>query len=264
MRPKLIAFLASSLWPLFLTAPARAEDCPTGDWFCEPALERPAGVTPAPRKEPDPPNEPLPEPPVRPKFATEPPPPPSPPWRRPARREWAFDVHLLAALIGARGADPDAGMGGVGFGLRFRPVPHLAIDGQLQLAFGNDYNGDERRETGFLLNAVGFLSPRSRIQPFILAGLHLSRAQVARGFRHQGLPIATIDQHYSYFGMQFGAGIEGRITRRTALHFDILAFVRGRTDDDELSGPEFVDPDTRDTTNTSGGVLLRGGALFYW
>jgi len=188
--------------------------------------------------------------------------PPRPPQRR-KRHEWAFDIHLLASFMEGGDAHPDAGMGGLGFGLRFRPIPHFALDGTLELAFGNDYNGDERTETGFLANAVGFLNPRSSVQVFVLAGLGISAAEVTRDTRDE-LPFTRIDEHYSYFGMQAGAGVEARLTRRAALRLDAIGFVRGRTDEDSRERPEFVDPDTGRATNTSGGALLRAGALFYW
>lgn len=152
-------------------------------------------------------------------------------------------------------------MGGFGFGLRYRPIPHFALDGSLELAYGTDYNGYERTEAALLANAVGFFNPRHRLQLYVLAGLGVSAADVSRPvnpwMRHG-------DRHYTYFGMQLGGGLEGRISRRTALRFDVVGFVRGRTDDDLRSDPEFVDPETQRVTNTSGGALLRGGAIFYW
>jgi len=44
----------------------------------------------------------------------------------------------------------------------------------------------------------------------------------------------------------------------------VVGFIRGRTDDAARYDPEFVDPDTGRTTNTSGGGLFRGGITFYW
>lgn len=266
MRPSSIVLLASSSCLFFGAAPAWAQECPEGDWFCEPAFEPP----------PDPPEEVEPEPPAtertrrkrppkvarwRAPFLPEQPPPPKARQRLP-RREWAFDIHLLASLMG-REAHPDAGMGGIGFGLRYRPISHFALDGTLELAFGNDYNGDERSETGFLVNAVGFLNPKSRVQAFVLAGLGVSVAEVKRDSYYE-LPFTAFEERYSYFGMQLGGGIEARLSRRAALRFDVLGFVRGRTDDDHRLNPEFVDPATNSATNTSGGGLLRAGALFYW
>lgn len=257
MRRWLVLALGSPALALFLARPAWALDCPPGDWFCEPAPP-PSGENSEVQEEP-PGAEALPPPRVGPRLRTEPPPAPRP---RGVRRRWALDIHGFAALLGERTSHSDAGMGGLGFGVRFLPIRHLALDASLELAFGNDYNGDERREAGLLFNAVGILSPQTRIQPFILAGFHISRAEVER--YSSKLPFARHEEHYDYFGMQIGAGIEGRISRRASLRFDLIGFVRGRTDDDRRSGPEFIDPDTGEGTNTSGGALLRVGGLFYW
>lgn len=159
-------------------------------------------------------------------------------------------------------ADPDAGMVGLGFGLRYRPLRYFAIDGSLELAFGDDYNGDERTESALLANAVGFLNPRDRLQVFLLAGLGVGSAEVTRESA-SNIPMRRGDENYTYFGMQVGAGVEARLTPRAALRFDVLGFVRGRTDDDLRSSPEFIDPDTHRVTNTSAGALFRAGALFY-
>jgi len=44
----------------------------------------------------------------------------------------------------------------------------------------------------------------------------------------------------------------------------LIGFLRWRTDRHAADNPEFVDPVTHQTTNTSGGGLLRLGATFYW
>jgi hypothetical protein len=45
---------------------------------------------------------------------------------------------------------------------------------------------------------------------------------------------------------------------------DLLGFLRERQDRDAEEQPEFVDPVTHRTSNTSGGGLIRLGATFYW
>jgi len=69
--------------------------------------------------------------------------------------------------------------------------------------------------------------------------------------------------HYSYFGVQGGVGIEFRLARHFALNLALLGFVRGRTDADAQYHPEFVDGSGR-STNTSGGGLFQGGMTFYF
>jgi len=79
-----------------------------------------------------------------------------------------------------------------------------------------------------------------------------------------GDPITDAQRSYSYFGGQLGAGLEFRVTRRVSLNLDLVGFMRGRTDQEARVQPEFTDPDTGRTTNTSGGGLFRGGITFYW
>ena len=72
------------------------------------------------------------------------------------------------------------------------------------------------------------------------------------------------DDTYHYFGGTFGLGLEYRVTRTIAFNVDVRGFVRGRTDNDAKANPEFLDPATGKTTNTSGGVLVTGGMTFYF
>lgn len=268
MRPRSIVLLAGSLG-LFLRAEvASAQGCPDGDWFCEPA---PPPSAPERPEEPEAESEPEPRPHQRRKVTRwkgyflpeEPAYPPPQSRRRVERRKWGFDLHVLSSLIAGQDAHPDAGLVGIGFGLRYRPLRHFALDGSLELAFGDDYNGDERTESALLANALGFLNPRDRLQIYLLAGLGLGSAEVTRRSA-SNVPLERGDENYTYFGMQAGVGVEARLTARVALRFDVLGFVRGRTDDDRRSDPEFIDPDTNRVTNTSGGALFRGGALFYF
>jgi hypothetical protein len=100
------------------------------------------------------------------------------------------------------------------------------------------------------------LNPRSKAQFYFLGGLNWSSARVH-------LPGGN-DAQYSYLGMQGGAGLEIRFSRRIAMNADFLGFIRGRTDDGARQNPEFVDPSTGRATNTSGGGLFRLGLTAYW
>ena len=51
------------------------------------------------------------------------------------------------------------------------------------------------------------------------------------------------------------------LTRRVALHFDARGIVRQNV---AGNSPEFTDPTTGKTTNTSGGFVGSGGILFYF
>ncbi|TKD08834.1 outer membrane beta-barrel protein [Polyangium fumosum] len=199
----------------------------------------------------------------------------------PAKRrwqpEWGLNLRLQGLSIGggdrrdngAPSAHPDAGMGGFGLGLRYRPVPAFAIEGSFDILGGTDYNGFDRVETPFSLNGILYVNPRSRAQFYLTGGVHWSSATVQSEDADPRLSPTrdgnNFSAEYSYFGGQGGIGLEFRVSRRLALNLDALAFVRHRTDDNAETGPaEFIDPNTGRTTNTSGGGLFRGGLTFWW
>ena len=123
-------------------------------------------------------------------------------------------------------------------------------------------------ETALLLNGMVFINPKNMVQVYALGGLGFSGASVNRKNVTELADGSLIESEerveYSYFGGQLGIGLEFRIAKRTALNVDVLGFVRGRTDERARTEPEFIDPETGRTTNTSGGGLLRGGITFYW
>jgi hypothetical protein len=206
---------------------------------------------------------PAPPPPPPPRVVPPPPPryepvPPPPPPRKP-RSEWGFNLRLEGVAMGgkdSRGRSQDAGMGGIGFSLRARPVPFFAVDFGLDFLGGKDYQGFRRSEVPFTVNALFFVNPKSKAQFYFLGGVGWSGATVEID--------ATRTDHYSYFGAQGGIGLEYRASRSIAFNVDLLGFIRGRTDEQSKYQPEFVDPSTGRTTNTSGGGLLRGGMTIYW
>ena len=213
-------------------------------------------------------------PPPRRHVNTKPPPPipPPPPKAQPRYPEWGLNLHIEGIAMGRRdGAAEDAGMGGLGLGLRFRPIPHFALEGTIDVVGGIDYNGFERVELPLALNAYLYVNPRSKVQFYFLGGLHVSRAEVKSDTYSPLLTHAPADatfegsqfkQEYSYFGGQGGIGLEFRLSRLVALNVDMLGFVRSRTDKGDL--PEYVDWNTGQSTNTSGGGLFRGGLTFWF
>jgi hypothetical protein len=267
--------------------PAQANpNCPPGSWFCENTQAQPA----APPGQPVQPLQPLPgtaqqqapvvvqqgapppvviyqpPPPVvvyqGPREAPPPMPPayyyhPRPAW--PRRNEWGLNLHLEGAMMGS-GVNHDAGMGGVGFGLRYKPIPAFGIEADLDFAGGRDYNGYRRNETAFTINGLVFLNPRSHVQVYLLAGFGWSGARAINDT--QGFDGTTYN--YGYFGGQAGGGLEFRVAQHFALNIDLRGFIRGRVDDNANAQPEFRDPATGRTTNTSGGGLITGGMTFYF
>lgn len=282
MRCLALSALASLL--VTVASPARAAgECPDGDWFCEPAPPPPAPApSPAPRRPAPLPPAPLrvgPEPPLPPPRLYPPPPPyyddgrvriitePPPPRRHHRRRgyhEWGLNLHALVGLMGSSNAmSSEADMNGLGGALRFRPIPHIAIEAAPELAWGTDYNGFQRFEGALLVNGLFFANPHSAVQLYGVAGFGFGGASVDAGFLRDGRVDAR-DHHYRYFGTQLGLGVEGRVTRNFALGLDLLGFLRWRTDRHADSNPEYFDAVTGRSTNSSGGGLLRLGATFYW
>jgi opacity protein-like surface antigen len=192
---------------------------------------------------------------------------PRPPVRRKRHpfHEWGFNLHLEDAILGnAKSRASNSGMGGVGFAFRYRPIPVVALEAGVDLLTGTDYQGYSRSEAALLLNTLVFLNPHDVVQLYALGGLGFSGASVRVAPRNGDAPFASHDEGYSYFGGQLGLGLEVRVSRSIALGGDILGFVRGRTDNNANSAPEFEDPTTHRVTNTSGGGLIRVGATFYW
>jgi opacity protein-like surface antigen len=183
-------------------------------------------------------------------------PPPPPPRQRYRLRRWGFNMRLVAALMDEQ--DEGAGMGGLGFSLRVRPERHFALDFGVDMLGGRDYQGYRRSEVPFTVSALVYANPRSAVQFYMLGGIGWSHARVETD------EVSGHIEDYDYFGGQLGAGLEFRLSPPVALNLDLLGFVRGRTDGDARNSPEFTDPDTGQTTNTSGGGLLRAGLTFYW
>ncbi len=262
--------LAAAAALVFVPAVAQAEECPDGDWFCdtpqeEPAAgdEAPSSEAPATTDEKDKEGPPLIV--YTPKGAPKPSkvivvekPAPAPKPRR--VKEWGFNLHLAGALMGDDSDKAhDAEMGGLGFAFRYRPTRVVAFDAGFEFVGGTDWNGYDRRENAFLMNLLLYLNPRDKFQLYWFGGFGASGARV-----HIENDQESLTEHYSYFGLQTGFGVEGRISKKVAIGGDLLGFVRGRTDANEHSRPEFVDPNTHRATNASGGGLIRAGVTFYW
>jgi hypothetical protein len=184
------------------------------------------------------------------------PPPPRLPYR-----EWGVNLHLAAAAIG-HGVAGNTGMGGGGFGLRYKPVPHFGLEADVDFYGGTDYQGNSRSEEAFSFNALFFINPRSMAQAYLLAGLGGSTAHVSCD-PALGCGGGAFDAQYGYFGGQAGGGVELRLGRVVALNVDLRGFVRTRTDSEASSHPEFVNAFGQ-TSNTSAGALFTGGMTLYF
>lgn len=257
--------------PAVAHAQDEKKDCPPGSWFCgetQPPSATNKDLQPLPDANAKP-AEAKPASPPPPVVVYQPPPvvvqsreaPPAyyyVPRTPPPKREWGLNLHAGGLMMGA-GRDNNAGMGLLGLGLRFRPIPQAALETNLDFAGGTDYNGYRRSETALSFNGIVFLNPKSRTQVYLLGGFGVSGARAVDD--RDGYDRATY--RYSYLGVQGGAGLEFRLSKSVALNVDLRGFVRGRTDRDRRYEPEFVDSSGR-STNASGGGLIQGGLTFYW
>ncbi len=179
-----------------------------------------------------------------------------------APHEWGFNLRLDGALFGG-GYNNNAGMGGIGGGLRYKFTPYIGVEGGVDFVIGRDYNDYARNESAFTVNALLFLNPKNRAQVYLLGGIGWSLAHVTNDTYYDEANYNQT-QDYAYFGGQFGVGLEYRASRAFAVNFDLRGFVRGRTDPGSGNNPEFTDPSTGQTTNTSGGALATVGMTFYF
>jgi opacity protein-like surface antigen len=205
------------------------------------------------------------------------------PVQRQWRSEWGLNVRVQGVSFGGdrnsnMAAANDAGMGGFGVSLRYRPWARFALDAGFDVVGGTDFNGFERVETPFSVNGIIYFNPRSRSQFYVIGGVNWSRATVRSDNPSPMLAPSkdgtSFSADYKYFGGQLGAGLEFRLSKRLALNVDFLGFVRSRSDVDddnhrknntESDKPaEFINAETGQTTNTSGGGLFRGGLTLWW
>jgi hypothetical protein len=190
------------------------------------------------------------------------------------RKRWKPELGLNMRLEGialgkSDGDGEEARMGGVGLSLRYRPWRAFALDAGVDVVGGVDYNGDKRIELPLSLNGLLYVNPRSRVQFYFLGGIHWSHAKVEQPtMNSEGPDRGDWDNNdennieYTYFGGQLGAGLDFRLWRHVSLFIDGVGFMRERTDDNPM--PEFTDPDSGRTTNTSGGGIFRGGLTIWW
>jgi hypothetical protein len=182
--------------------------------------------------------------------------PPPPRYRFPRYRpEWAAQIRAEAVDLG-RDASGDSGMGGVGLSLRPRPTPHFALDLGLDFVGGKDFYGERRGEVAFTVNPMFFVNPGHVVQLYFLAGMGFSAAEVEHADQTRS--------RYRYVGVDAGIGLEFRVAPQIALDADLVGFARRRIDRAADDSPEFVDPATGRTSNSSGGGLARLGLAYYW
>lgn len=271
----ILAGSALFLAPALANAQEQAGDCPPGGWFCEETPPPETDPEVAETEEPPAPPETPPatqKPTRQPAIVVDEPSEQPQAKKRPYRRRWGFNMRLQGVMMGDNDQRSDeSGMGGVGFSFRYRPIRHFAFDVGLDFFGGKDWQGNDRSETALMMNGLIYFNPKDAVQVYTLAGIGFSGARVRPSEATQiqdGTQIVgdggVEERNYSYFGGQLGIGLEFRVSHKVSLNLDVVGFIRGRTDEKARYQPEFVDPDTGRTTNTSGGGLFRGGITFYW
>lgn len=182
---------------------------------------------------------------------------------------WGGGISGGLAYFGGRYADQPGLVGMANAVGRIRGAGHFGGEFAIGLAYGRDWNGDNRLEIPLWMSALVYFNPQHRAQFYGVVGAHGSIASVdynqmniaagSHGGRSSG--------EYMYLGGHAGLGVEYQITQRFVLFADVRGFLRTRIDEEVRSNPEFAetqaDGSTR-TTNLSMGVVSQLGAIFYY
>jgi hypothetical protein len=148
-------------------------------------------------------------------------------------------------------------IGGVSGAFRLRPDPHVALDLGAGIYGGTDYNELDRVEVPVQADLIVFFNPQHRFQFYGLIGAGVSFSHAEGVNRFTG---ARESRDYAHVGGELGLGVEWRLSPEFALNLDARGFIRQRVD--ENPEPEFVEGSQ--STDTSGGVVGRFGATFYF
>jgi hypothetical protein len=264
-RGWLLAFAIPAIQVVTMGAASALDEppgCPPGEWFCDDADDEPP---PSGEPEPDAPRGEgdwqIPEQDgfdtggERRMDVTRPA--PAPPLERRwsegsggrSRSPWSLALRVEGLLLD--GKRHDTGLGGLGVSGRYSLGPVVTLDVGLDSILGTDYNGNDRSELSLSLSSLFFLNYHPVWRTYVLFGLNTSSARV---------DVGGDVQTWGYFGGQTGLGLEISLDPRIALNFDLLGFMRGRTDSRAAREPEFTDSLGR-VTNTSGGGLVRAGVV---
>ncbi len=278
--------------PTLAFAQPAAPGCPPGSWYCVESAEQPAApagtpvnpsaaapkaLAPPSEELPTLPGEPPPQnapPPVyqrAPSQALPPPNPDRPPhydyrpkphaWYR--RNELGVNVNGQIAFVKTAMVGAPTTMLGLGAALRWRVIPWLAFEGGLNVAAGRDTFSQLRTEISGSVTSLVFFNPEHRVQVYGVGGLTWASASIRNEYTAD-YAYADYSSHYGYFGGLLGLGLEARITPHLALNGDLRAFIRTRTDEAAAYYPEFYNPSTGRSSNTSAGAYFNMGMTLYF
>jgi hypothetical protein len=191
-----------------------------------------------------------------------------PPPRYVARPDWGapkfgLDLRIDGAAGLASHLHPSYGLGGAGLDLKWRLARHFALELGLDVLGGRDYNEDKRVEVSGNLGGLIYFNPRSRVQVYMSGGLladHAKATPTVSQLELWGPPNG--DLIYNHVGGYGGLGLEFFATQHLSFHLDARGLVRQKVSG--TPGPEFTDPATGRTTNTSGGIVGQGGMTVYF
>ena len=199
-----------------------------------------------------------------------PPPPVHPPPPAVRRVPWRehFGLNLRAEGAGFSSATGDrVGMGGAGLSMRWRPAPAFALDAGLDILGGNDYYSKTRIESAVSLSGIVFFNPKSLLQVYMLGGFHVSHAEIEDNNSYCANNGGSIcfdsggSTGRDYIGLQGGLGVELRLAKHFGIDLDGLGILRTGIGN---GPPEFTNPKTGQTSDTSGAGRARAGVTFWW
>jgi hypothetical protein len=159
------------------------------------------------------------------------------------------------------------GLGGIGVGFRYRATPHFGLELGADFLGGRDYNDHNTTQFSGNLGGLLYLNPRSRAQFYFSGGLMGDYAKATNNpatVEANNVLLTRTDLQYNHVGGYAGLGLELFATRHFAIHADLRGVVRQNVSGNAATQPEFTDPTTGRTTNTSTGLVGSLGALFYF
>jgi hypothetical protein len=177
--------------------------------------------------------------------------PPPPPALIP-RRKHALSLRVTQMFR----TDPEyfeaAALTGLGLTFRVRPIRWIGIEPGLDLLTGYDQHDSSIGETDVSTDFLFYLNPRDAVQAFALAGASVAWAKNSE---------LWAQSKSTEIGMQFGAGLEFRVTHLISFNVNAVGFTRRLVGAELRPSPH---ESALDLPQTSGGVLLRGSIAAYF